>query len=77
MTYFQAPPITVSLPRSPSPLFVLRGPLTQEGNLDSDRLARDIGSEVGLHGKVALEWLSDSVGILSHEGIPKLTVRVQ
>lgn len=77
MIFFQAPPIDVRLPRSADPLFTLRGPLTQEGTLDEARLARDIGEALELTGKVALTWMSAELGILTHNGAPTVTVRVQ
>lgn len=76
MVFFQAPEVDVRLPRSVSPLFTIRGPLTQEGTLDDSRLAQDIGTQLELDGKVALTWMSSELGVLTHNGAPTVTVRV-
>lgn len=75
--FLLAPMVEVRLPRNTSPLFTMRGPLTQEGELDCARLANDIKNEVGFEGKVSVSWLSEDLGIMSHNGSPVLTLKVE
>lgn len=72
-----APMVEVRLPRSKEPLFTVRGPLDSEGNLNDARLADDIRREMGFDGKVSLSWLAaDELGVVSHNTLPVLTVKV-
>jgi hypothetical protein len=74
--FLYSPMVAVRLPRSTEPLFTVRGPLTNDGDIDDEVLVSDIKREVGFDGKVSLSWLSEDLGIVSHNGSPTLTLRV-